>query len=186
MIQGTPRRPRAIAAVLILSVLILGAVVGIAFDRLVLLPRSGYAGEVAPPASGTEQAAPRDDGFPGPPLDRRMPGDRYLRHLSRELSLTEEQQARIDVILTDQQARVLEITRESRPRIREVAEDTRAAMQQVLTPEQWERFQELRHRRERKGGPGVDSAGRHGHDRMRDTVRVPVGDREPGPPSQEG
>jgi periplasmic protein CpxP/Spy len=159
MMQSPSRKPRLLAAVLILSAVALGAIGGIAFDRLVLLPRSGYAGEVATPA---------DTARPGPTGARqgigphgRMPGDRYLRHLAEELELTEEQRTRLEVILRDQQDRVLEITRDSRPRIREVANQTREAMREVLTPEQWERFQEMRARRDRRDWPGGE--------RMRDS-----------------
>jgi Spy/CpxP family protein refolding chaperone len=167
MMQHTPSRPRALAAVLIVTMLALGAVAGIAFDRLVLLPRTGYAGEVTPQAdtSRMEGMGPRGPGAMG----GRVPGDRYLRHLADELDLTEEQRARIDAILTDQQERVLEITRESRPRIREVAADTRAAIRDVLTPEQQARLEELRQQRDRRGGHHGGGPG----ERMRDTLPRP-------------
>ncbi len=169
MMQRSPARPRALAAVLILSMLALGAVTGIALDRLVLLPRSGYAGEVVAPGdtARSDGHGSRGTGM----LGSRIPGDRYLRHLTDELDLSEEQRARIDAILVDQQERVLEITRESRPRIRAVADDTRAAIRGVLTPDQQARLDELRQRRDRRGANGSPG------ERMRDTVRPDAGGR---------
>jgi hypothetical protein len=157
--QNARRQPRALAAVLIGMAVLLGAAMGIAFDRLVLLPRAGYAGEPTAPAPAVhdrDTARATGDHWIG--MGRRPTGERYLRHLEAELGLTPEQTRRLDAILEDQQARVMEITRESRPQIRAVAEDTRAAIRQVLTEEQWQRFQELRQRRDRHhGGGGRDS-----------------------------
>jgi Spy/CpxP family protein refolding chaperone len=164
MMQSTPRRPRALAAILILSAVVLGAIGGIVFDRLVILPRSGYAGEVSTPAESAPRAPAMNGRGMGVPTEGRVAGDRYLRYLAEELELSDEQSGRVEEILRDQQERVLEITRESRPRIRQVADETREAIREVLTPQQWERWQELRQRRDRRGGPG---AARHG-EHMRD------------------
>ncbi|CAN5774937.1 hypothetical protein BH23GEM6_BH23GEM6_21110 [soil metagenome] len=154
MMQGGQQRPRAVAAILIICAVILGAIGGITFDRLVLLPRAGYAGEVTP-APTEPREWQRDQ--PGATRTGQQPGsrpsaERYLQHLEEELALTEEQRLRLGEILGNQQERVMEITRESRPRIRAVAEDTREAIREVLTPAQWERFQEMRQQRDRRNG----------------------------------
>jgi|GEM_PF-3185006 len=173
MIGRGQNRPRALAAVLIVCAVFVGAIGGIAFDRFVLLPRAGYAGEVTPapaePPQGTsdELVATRTGHQPG----QRPSAERYLRYLEEELDLSEEQRQRLAVILGNQQERVMEITRESRPRIRAVAEDTREAIQDVLTPAQWERFQEMRQQRERRNA----NHGLHGHNgREGDTIRSGV------------
>jgi hypothetical protein len=154
MMQGGQQRPRAVAAILIICAVILGAIGGIAFDRLVLLPRAGYAGEVTPPPAEPREWQRDEAGGvrPGQPMGTRPSAERYLQHLEEELELTEEQRSRLSEILGNQQERVMEITRESRPRIRAVAEDTREAIREVLTPAQWERFQEMRQQRDRRNG----------------------------------
>lgn len=163
------KRTRAWAAVLLACAILFGAVSGIALDRLVLLPRAGYAGEpaaidTATAADSSRAAARRTDGVRGGqgPGGVRPSGERYLRHLETELGLSPEQRGQVAEILQNQQARVMEITRETRPQIRAVAEDTRNAIREVLTPEQWERFQELRRRRDRHRDHG---------ERERDTAR---------------
>jgi hypothetical protein len=153
MMESSERKPRTLAAVLIVCAIAFGALSGIVFDRLVLLPRAGYAGEVTPVADTmAHQTSERRGQHHGMPAGGRPSSERYLLHLETELGLTGDQRERVARILSDQQELVMEITRESRPRIRAVADDTRAAIQEVLTPEQWERFQEIRQNRERRGG----------------------------------
>jgi Spy/CpxP family protein refolding chaperone len=167
--ESSERKPRALAAVLIACAIAFGGVSGIVFDRLVLLPRAGYAGEVTPVAdtvaSQTGERRAQHHGMPGA---GRPSGERYLLHLETELDLSPDQRERVARILKEQQELVMEITRESRPRIRAVADDTRAAIREVLTPEQWERFQEIRQNRDRRTGgvPGWNGSA----ERMRDSL----------------
>jgi Spy/CpxP family protein refolding chaperone len=175
------RKPRAIAAFLILTAVVLGALGGIAFDRLVLLPRVGYAGETPAPASASSDVREgRMMERNGAPAGRRASGERYLLHLQTELELTAEQTEQIGEILRDQQQRVMAITRETRPRMQGVAEDTRAALREVLTTEQWEEFQEMRRRRHGDRGQGTRGMNGHGG---------PAGEGAPTPaegPGQSG
>lgn len=154
------RSPRTIAALLIACAVAFGVVGGVALDRLLFLPRAMHAGEAPRAAAPPSDGAARAEWNGGA---RRGPGERYLRHMEAELDLTPQQRTRIDSILADQQARVMEITRETRPLLRQVAEDTRGAIHEVLTPEQRERFQEMRQRRDRRGGEREgDRRHRHG------------------------
>jgi Spy/CpxP family protein refolding chaperone len=166
--MGSPeRKPRTLAAVLIACAIAFGALGGIVFDRLVLLPRAGFAGEVAPVAdSAATRTGDRPTPHQGMPSGGRPSVERYLRHLETELDLTQDQRERLARILSDQQELVMEITRESRPRIRAVADDTRAAIRQVLTPEQWERFQEIRQNRDRRAAGHWNGS----PERMRDSL----------------
>ncbi|CAN5798470.1 MAG: hypothetical protein H0U67_01020 [Gemmatimonadetes bacterium] len=169
MMESSERKPRTLAAVLIACAIAFGALGGIVFDRLVLLPRAGFAGEVTPVAdSAASQMGERRSQRQGMPAAGRPSSQRYLLHLETELGLTQDQRERVARILSDQQELVMEITRESRPRIRAVADDTRAAIREVLTPEQWERFQEIRQNRDRRGSghPGWNGSA----ERMRDSM----------------
>lgn len=82
------------------------------------------------------------------------PGDR--ERIARELGLTAEQEAEIDVILDEQQQRIHEIMKETRPLTRAVVHETRIRIEEVLTPEQRARFEEMRHTSSRPEKPGRD------------------------------
>jgi Spy/CpxP family protein refolding chaperone len=71
-------------------------------------------------------------------------GTRHDREtMARELELTPEQRARIDAILDEQQAELREIMSETRPRTRAVLRETRSRVEEVLTPEQRVRWDEM-------------------------------------------
>ena len=68
------------------------------------------------------------------------------------LDLTPEQRTQVTEIFEDARRQVAEVRRESEPRFREVRKNTDERLQAVLTPEQWEQFQEITRRRGRPGG----------------------------------
>jgi Spy/CpxP family protein refolding chaperone len=141
-------KPKAMAGLLLVLAMGVGLVAGIAVDRLVLLPRTGYAAaatdRIAEVPAGDRRSSPRGErrGAPG----YHGAGERYLMHLERELGLTPEQKARIEALLHQQQERVMELTRETR---RELARETRSDIDSVLTADQRERLRELRRQRDR-------------------------------------
>jgi Spy/CpxP family protein refolding chaperone len=73
------------------------------------------------------------------------------------LQLTSEQRPQVEKILTDARTQWMEVRREMGPRMREIREQTDQRLQAVLTPEQWERFKQMRgemgprHRRRGRG-----------------------------------
>lgn len=88
--------------------------------------------------------------------DYRRPGDfppmrgGFSRVIER-LNLTPEQKTQVDAIFNDARAQLMEIRKESGPKFHEVRKQTDDRLQAVLTPEQWEQFQQItkegRHRR---------------------------------------
>jgi hypothetical protein len=128
-----------------LAVLVLGATVaasviaGIAIDRLLLRP-------------GRTSAVLVDSGFhplssalrSPTPIERR----RLRAQLSRELSLTPAQDSAFDAIMMQRAGEFSALREEIRPRVERLVSDVRSDMEQVLTPEQRERFRKLQTRRD--------------------------------------
>ena len=59
------------------------------------------------------------------------------------LNLSDDQRARIDQILADTRSQLKDLRKESQPKFMQVREQTRQRIQQVLTPDQWQQFQEV-------------------------------------------
>jgi Spy/CpxP family protein refolding chaperone len=80
--------------------------------------------------------------------------DRFEQVLDR-LQLTSEQRPQVEQILADARTQWIEARRQTEPRMREIREQTDQRLQAVLTPEQWERFKQMRSdigpRRHRRG-----------------------------------
>jgi Spy/CpxP family protein refolding chaperone len=129
-------------AVLVLALATLvGALGGIAFDRLVLLPRMFHR-------PGFEHG-----------MRRPQPRDREFRNrFARELGLTPEQQTRIDTIM-DRQGRELRAVRgRVQPQLDSIIQRTRNELDAVLTPDQREKAAEIRRRHPRPPRPRSDEA----------------------------
>jgi len=109
-----------------------------------------YAKKMSRPAQGPLW-------FMGPPP---------LRHLEDDLQLSSDQRSRIREILRESRREGERIRQQTRPEIDALLRDTHERIQEVLTPDQREAFEEMplrRHRRHR---------GRDGH-RRRDRQRTP-------------
>lgn len=79
-------------------------------------------------------------------------GDRFEKMLER-LELKEEQKAQVRQILGETREQFRALRRETEPREREIRQRTDERLRQVLTPEQWEKFQaEMNERRGRGRG----------------------------------
>lgn len=145
-------RPRALAVALIAVALLVGLVGGVALDRWVLRPASASAGE--PLWAGP--AGPGGPGGPGgPPLGERAGRfrARYLQQLARTLDLTPAQRTQVDSLLRAQQLRTRALMRRNAPEMQAITTETNDALRAILTPEQWRRFEQLRHDRlERRRG----------------------------------
>jgi periplasmic protein CpxP/Spy len=127
---------KAAAGFVLVAVFSGGLLAGVLVERALLAPPSAEA------SAGASAAAPKHR--PGSAEDR----DR----IARELELTPDQRAQIDLILDEQQARMRAILTETRPQTRAVVRETRARIEEVLTPEQRARLEELHvasHRSER-------------------------------------
>ena len=82
------------------------------------------------------------------------PEDRFEK-LSSRLQLTAEQKPKVQQILNETREQLRALRKESEPRVVEIRRQADERMQQTLTPEQWQRFQQLkaemgerRHRRD--------------------------------------
>ena len=73
-----------------------------------------------------------------------------------QLNLSPEQKVEVEKILEETRAQLIEIRKESGPKFREVRMQTDERLRTVLTPEQWEQFQQImkesRHRRRGRDG----------------------------------
>lgn len=81
----------------------------------------------------------------------------FERTLFERLQLTGEKRAQAEEILSDARRQMDEARRESEPRFAEIRRQTDERLRQVLTPEQWQQFQQLKEeergrRRGRRGG----------------------------------
>lgn len=81
----------------------------------------------------------------GPPSFR-------FRNIEERLSLTPEQVVEVEKIFADARQQLAETRRQSEPRFREIRRQTDERLQQVLTPEQWQLFEQIKaDQRERRG-----------------------------------
>lgn len=129
------RRVPLWAVLAIVGVLACGVVIGVAVDRAWLHRRGpGMMGRRGGPSMGPPSAEQRE---------------MMRTRLARELSLSPEQSARIDTIMTRQFKAMEEITGPIRPRMDSLFASTRAAIDSVLTPDQREKRAKLS--RERGG-----------------------------------
>src|SRR6267142_1769581 len=84
--------------------------------------------------------------------------DRF-EQLSNRLQLNSDQKTKVQQILGDTREQLRALRKESEPRVTEIRQKTDERLQQVLTPDQWQRFQQMRnetrekHGRDRGEGP---------------------------------
>ena len=69
------------------------------------------------------------------------------------LNLTQDQRTQVSGIFDDARKQLSELRKESEPKFREVRKNTDARLQSVLTPDQWEQFQQMTERRRSHGRP---------------------------------
>lgn len=93
-------------------------------------------------------------------------GDHFARMLDR-LQLTPEQRPQVEKILSDTRVQFEGLRKESEPKVEEIRRQADERLQKVLTPEQWQQFQqlkeEMRQRRRGKGERGDRPRSPDGH-----------------------
>ena len=118
-----------------------GALAGVALDRLVLLPRGCVRLGGGPTHGGPgllhEQSPERQEAT----------RQRFGARLARELELTPAQKIRVDSLLGRQMAELRNVRREVGPRLRQLMSSFRDSLDAVLTPAQRDKFREMRKRR---------------------------------------
>ena len=86
------------------------------------------------------------------------PEDRF-EQLSKRLQLNAEQKTKVQQILGDTREQLRAVRKNSEPRVNDIRQQTDQRLQQVLTADQWQRFQQMRNEmRARRGGEGVSEA----------------------------
>lgn len=86
-------------------------------------------------------------GRQGPP---RAGGRGGFEQMINRLDLTPDQRTQVNEIFEDARKQLSELRKESEPRFREVRKNTDERLQTVLTPEQWDQFQQMTARRNRQ------------------------------------
>jgi hypothetical protein len=84
-----------------------------------------------------------------------MPRDRF-EQMAERLNLNDDQKMKVQQILGDTREQLRALRRESEPRVSDIRRQADARLQEVLTPEQWQKFQSMRHEmrgRRGRGGP---------------------------------
>src|SRR5436853_3314165 len=83
----------------------------------------------------------------------RNPADRF-EQLATRLQLNADQKTKVQQIFTDTRQQLQSLRKESEPRVNEIRQQTDQRLQQVLTPDQWQKFQQTRiEMRPRRDGP---------------------------------
>ena len=81
------------------------------------------------------------------------PQDRFEQLASR-LQLNADQKTKVQQIFGDTRQQLQNLRKESEPRVNDIRQQTDQRLQQVLTPEQWQKFQQMRNEmRGRRGRP---------------------------------
>ena len=81
------------------------------------------------------------------------PRDRF-EQMAERLNLNADQKTKVQQIFGDTRDQLRALRRESEPKVNEIRGQADARLQEVLTPEQWEKFQRMRDERQRRGrGP---------------------------------
>ena len=86
------------------------------------------------------------------------PRDRF-EQLAERLDLNADQKTKVQQILSDTREQLRALRKESEPRVNDIRSQADARLQEVLTPEQWQKFQTMRQEqrgRRGRGGPHGD------------------------------
>jgi len=82
------------------------------------------------------------------------PSDRFNQMATR-LQLNPDQKTKVQQIFGDTRQQLQSLRKESEPRVNEIRQQTDQKLQQVLTPAQWNQFQQMRDEmRARRGSSG--------------------------------
>jgi Spy/CpxP family protein refolding chaperone len=71
-------------------------------------------------------------------------GEDRFEQMSARLQLNADQKTKIQQVLADTREQLRALRKESEPRVSEIRKQTDQRVQQILTPDQWQRFQQMR------------------------------------------
>jgi Spy/CpxP family protein refolding chaperone len=80
------------------------------------------------------------------------PGDRF-NQMATKLQLSADQKTKVQQIFGDTRQQLQSLRKESEPRVHEIRQQTDQKLQQVLTPAQWNQFQQMRDDTRARRGP---------------------------------
>jgi Spy/CpxP family protein refolding chaperone len=75
---------------------------------------------------------------------RRPSPENRIEQLANRLQLNADQKTKVQQIFSDTREQLQTLRKESEPRVAEIRQQADQRMQQVLTPEQWQKFQQMR------------------------------------------
>ena len=84
--------------------------------------------------------------------------DRF-EQMSERLKFNNEQKAQVQQILADTREQLQALRKESEPKVKEIRQQADDRLQKVLTPEQWQQFQQMRDEERGRGRRGRDASG---------------------------
>ena len=84
--------------------------------------------------------------------------DRF-EQMSERLKFNDEQKTQVQQILGDTREQLQALRKESEPKVKEIRQRADERLQKVLTPEQWQQFQQMRDEMRSRGRRGNDSSG---------------------------
>ena len=84
--------------------------------------------------------------------------DRF-EQLATRLQLNADQRTKVQQIFGDTRQQLQALRKESEPRVNDIRQQTDQRLQQVLTPEQWQRFQQMRDEMRARRGRGDRGSG---------------------------
>ena len=85
----------------------------------------------------------------------RSQADRF-EQLATRLQLNADQKTKVQQIFGDTRQQLQTLRKESEPRVNEIRQQTDQRLQQVLTPDQWQHFQQMRDEMRARRGRGAD------------------------------
>jgi len=88
----------------------------------------------------------------------RSPEDRF-EQLANRLQLNADQRTQVQQIFGDTRQQLQALRKESEPRVNDIRQQTDQRLQKVLTPEQWQRFQQMRDEMRARRGRGDRGSG---------------------------
>ena len=83
------------------------------------------------------------------------PGDR-MEQLANRLQLNSDQKTKVQQIFSDTRQQLQSLRKESEPRVNDIRQQADQRLQQVLTSDQWQQFQQLRSEARDRRGRGDD------------------------------
>jgi Spy/CpxP family protein refolding chaperone len=84
-------------------------------------------------------------------------GEDRFEQMSARLQLNADQKTKMQQVLGDAREQLRALRKESEPRVSEIRKQTDLRVQQILTPDQWQRFQQMRDEmRARRGRDGSE------------------------------